>query len=59
MKILEIEVQGGGSLKMWRQHFGRNSKFIGVDIDEHSLGFEPERISIVIGNQGMSPSSIG
>jgi hypothetical protein len=52
LTILEIGVQGGGSLKMWRQYFGSNCKIVGVDIDEQCLKLASKDISIVIGNQG-------
>jgi len=32
--ILEIGVQNGGSLLMWKKYFGKKSKIFGIDIDE-------------------------
>jgi hypothetical protein len=52
IKILEIGVQGGGSLKMWKRHFGRHCKVIGVDIDEKCRRSAAKDIAIVIGDQG-------
>jgi len=50
VKVLEIGVQGGGSLQMWKQYFGSNSKILGIDIDE-SCKFEEDQISVEIGSQ--------
>jgi hypothetical protein len=52
LKILEIGAQGGGSLKMWRRHFGRKAEIIGVDVDPRCLKIRANGISIIIGNQG-------
>ena len=51
LKILEIGVQGGGSLKMWRRYFGDQAKIIGLDIDERCRKLATEGFEIVIGSQ--------
>ena len=34
-KVLEIGVQKGGSLLMWKDYFGENSTIVGIDIDNN------------------------
>ena len=50
INFLEIGVQGGGSLQMWKKYFGPNSKIVGIDIDPNTK-FEEEQIFVEIGNQ--------
>lgn len=50
IKILEIGVSGGSSLKMWSEYF-YNSLVIGVDILEKCKQYEEERIKVEIGRQ--------
>lgn len=50
IKILEIGVQGGGSLQIWKKYFGENSRIFGIDIDPSSF-YSEERIEIFIGDQ--------
>mgnify|MGYP001413345755 CR=1 FL=1 len=49
--LLEIGVSNGGSLKMWEDYFGINTKIFGVDIDPRCKEFESENIKIFIGSQ--------
>ena len=49
--ILEIGVLKGGSLEMWRNYFGNNSKVLGVDISENCKKYENEYTEIIIGDQ--------
>lgn len=51
IKFLEIGVQNGGSIKMWREYFGPEAKIIGVDIDPACKNIEAENIEIWIGDQ--------
>lgn len=50
--ILEIGVQDGGSLHMWRRYFGDQAKIIGVDISPYSKKLENDGFQIEIGDQG-------
>lgn len=52
VRILEIGVQDGGSLHMWREYFGDQATIIGVDISPHSKKLEGEGFQIEIGDQG-------
>lgn len=49
-RVLEIGVQGGGSLKIWRDMFP-DAEIVGVDIDEKCKEHEGERIKVIIGDQ--------
>jgi cephalosporin hydroxylase len=48
--VLEIGVQRGGSLQLWKKHFGPLARIIGIDIDPASK-FEEEQIQVFIGDQ--------
>lgn len=52
VRILEIGVQDGGSLHMWRRYFGDQATIIGVDISPHSKKLEDQGFQIEIGDQG-------
>lgn len=52
--VVEVGVQSGGSLQMWRKYFGADAKIIGIDIDESVLNLVPHydrNTKLVIGNQ--------
>lgn len=49
--ILEIGVNRGGSLQIWKEIFGPKAKIIGVDISPDCKQFEDEQIQIFIGDQ--------
>lgn len=48
--ILEIGVSGGGSLQIWKNYFGKNSKIVGIDINSYCFFREPQ-IEVYIGDQ--------
>jgi predicted O-methyltransferase YrrM len=50
MKILEIGVHKGGSLRMWAEYFP-NSRITGLDIDKDCKRNYGDRIQVVIGDQ--------
>jgi hypothetical protein len=50
LKILEIGVLYGNSLKTWKDYF-YNSKIIGIDIDSNCTNYIEDRIDIEIGSQ--------
>lgn len=50
ISLLEIGVQKGGSLQMWKKYFGNECKIIGVDVDP-STKFEEDQITVEIGSQ--------
>jgi hypothetical protein len=49
--VLEIGVQSGGSLEMWRAYFGAAAHIYGVDIKENCRIFASDSVTIHIGNQ--------
>lgn len=49
-RILEIGVQGGGSLKIWEKMFP-NAEIVGVDILEDCKKYESGNIKVFIGDQ--------
>lgn len=49
--FVEIGVQNGGSIQMWKNYFGKSAQIVGVDIDERCKQFEEEQIAIEIGSQ--------
>ena len=50
VKVLEIGVQDGGSLQMWKKYFGEQSTIVGIDIDP-SCKYDEEQIFVEIGDQ--------
>lgn len=50
IKLLEIGVLNGGSVRTWKEYF-RNGKIIGVDIDPATKAHEQDRIRIEILDQ--------
>jgi 23S rRNA U2552 (ribose-2'-O)-methylase RlmE/FtsJ len=49
--ILEIGVFQGGSLRMWKEYFGKNAKIYGLDINPECKKLEENGIEILIGSQ--------
>ena len=50
VRMLEIGVQYGGSLKMWMEYFS-NAKIFGIDINPDCKNLETKNIDIQIGSQ--------
>lgn len=49
--ILEIGVNKGGSLQMWKDYFGPKAKIYGVDVNPQCKTLEEDQIEIFIGSQ--------
>jgi len=49
--FVEIGVFNGGSLKIWKNYFGPESRIIGIDINPECKKFANKGIEIFIGNQ--------
>jgi cephalosporin hydroxylase len=51
--FLEVGVQYGGSLEMWSEYFGPETKIYGIDIDPNcaNLVYDNPNIKIIIGDQ--------
>lgn len=50
VKILEIGVEDGGSLQMWKKYFGEKCEIVGIDILS-KYKYEEEQIRVEIGSQ--------
>lgn len=51
VRMMEIGVAKGGSMKMWRHYFGEDAIIIGVDINPECRQFESGNTHIEIGSQ--------
>ena len=49
--VLEIGVQQGGSMEMWRQYFGGSARIFGIDIDAGAIRHQDIATKIFIGDQ--------
>lgn len=49
--VLEIGVQGGGSLAMWKAYFGEGCTILGLDVDPTCKAHESDGIEVFIGSQ--------
>lgn len=52
VRFLEIGVQYGGSLQIWKEYFTGNLDLIGVDVLPECKKYETTGVKIFIGNQG-------
>ena len=50
VNILEIGVENGGSLQLWKRYFGQEATIVGVDIDKNRY-FTEDQITVEIGDQ--------
>ncbi len=48
--VLEIGIEQGGSLQIWKEYFGSESKIVGIDKDPRTMYSEPQ-ISTELGDQ--------
>ncbi|WP_162009691.1 class I SAM-dependent methyltransferase [Methylocystis heyeri] len=51
VRMLEIGVCKGGSLKLWREFFGPRAVIFGIDIDRRCAAFDGQFASVRIGSQ--------
>jgi len=51
VRVLEIGVDHGGSLQIWKEYFGVGASIVGLDIDPQCQAYAEDRIEIVTGNQ--------
>lgn len=49
--MLEIGVNKGGSLELWKRFLGPNATIVGVDINPDCMDFEEDQIKVRIGDQ--------
>lgn len=51
IRVLEIGVDHGGSLQLWKEYFGPHAEIIGVDINPACKDYEEPQIKIHIADQ--------
>lgn len=51
IKLLEIGVQNGGDIQMWKKYFGPQLEIVGIDIDPACKNLETNNVEIWIGDQ--------
>ncbi len=51
VRVLEIGVDHGGSLQIWKKYFGADARIVGLDIDPRCQEYAEDQIEIVTGNQ--------
>jgi hypothetical protein len=51
LTFLEIGCGEGGSLQMWKRHFGPHAQIIGIDIRPQCMEFEEDQVAVRIGSQ--------
>jgi len=49
--VVEFGIYHGGSLRMWRDYFGRRARIIGIDIDPRCAQLAEPGTEVVIGDQ--------
>lgn len=52
VRLLEIGVQSGGSLQLWKKYLGEKVTVFGVDIDPSCKNLETQDLQVRIGSQG-------
>jgi hypothetical protein len=52
VRLVEVGIQFGGSLHMWRQYFGPETVIYGIDINPRCLDSKREGVEIILGDQG-------
>jgi len=52
--FVEVGVHNGGSLFMWKEYFGKNSRIVGVDLNPNAKLLEEYGFEIYIGSQNDS-----
>ena len=49
--VVEIGIYSGGSLDMWREYFGPQSRIYGVDIEQGCAAYDGGSVQVFIGDQ--------
>ena len=58
VRVLEIGVWRGGSLKLWRDYFGKNAVIYGIDVDPECAHLGVSDAEVRIGSQADPHSSV-
>lgn len=51
LRLLELGVDHGGSLQMWKRYFGRGADIIGIDINPQCAMYSEEQITVYTADQ--------
>ena len=51
VRVLEIGIDHGGSLQLWKRYFGLEAQIVGLDIDPRCAEYAEDRVEIRIGSQ--------
>jgi len=51
VRVLEIGVDHGGSLQLWKHYFGPDAEIVGLDVDPRCAAYAEAQIEVRIGNQ--------
>ena len=51
VRVLEIGVDHGGSLQLWKEYFGPKARITGIDIDPRCKEYEEPQIDVLIADQ--------
>jgi hypothetical protein len=51
VRVLEVGVDHGGSLQLWKSYFGSRATIIGIDIDPICKDYQEEQIGVIIADQ--------
>ena len=49
--FMEVGIQGGGSMQMWKEYFGEGAIIYGVDVDERVKELPLDGINVFVGDQ--------
>jgi hypothetical protein len=58
VRVLEIGVDHGGSLQLWKAYFGPQAQIMGIDIDIRCCAYEEPQIEVFHTNQRNPPTWI-
>lgn len=59
VRLLEIGIDHGGSLQLWKRYFGRYAEIIGVDINPEAMFEEPQIATHVFDQQDPAIADLG
>lgn len=51
IRVLEIGIDHGGSLQLWKKYFGPWAQIVGLDIDPRCAEYVEDQVQVHIGNQ--------
>lgn len=51
INFIEVGVQGGGSMQMWREYFGKEARIYGIDINPGIMHLPLTDVNLTVGDQ--------